>query len=151
VPLLYWTAAAWGAAIAVSKDTPEIVADLPRMEALADRALALNESFDHGAIHSFLISYEMARPGAKADAAAAAAKQHFDRAVELSDGQMAAPFVSYAEAVCLQQQKRAEFEAQLKQALAIDVNQRPAWRLANLVMQRRARWLLSRMDDLFAE
>ena len=26
---------------------------------------------------------------------------------------------------------------------------RPEWRLANLVMQRRARWLLSRADELF--
>ena len=27
VPLLYWTAASWGAAIAVSKDDPEMIAD----------------------------------------------------------------------------------------------------------------------------
>ncbi len=29
VPLLYWTAASWGAAIAVSKDDPELIADFP--------------------------------------------------------------------------------------------------------------------------
>jgi hypothetical protein len=37
----------------------------------------------------------------------------------------------------------------LKQALAIDPNAKPEWRLANLVMQRRAKWLLSRIDQLF--
>ena len=39
VPLLYWTAAAWGAAISVSKDDPDLIADQPIVEALIDRAL----------------------------------------------------------------------------------------------------------------
>jgi len=39
----------------------------------------------------------------------------------------------------------------LKQAMAIDVSIRPGSRLANLVMQKRARWLLSRVDELFLE
>jgi predicted anti-sigma-YlaC factor YlaD len=151
VPLLYWTAAAWGAAISTAKDQPEIVADVPKVEALIDRALALDEKFDNGAIHVFLISYEMARPGAKPEEAAARAKQHFDRAMELSGGKLAAPLVTYAEQVCIQKQQRAEFENLLKKALAIDVDQAPDWRLENLVMQRRARWLLSKTDDLFAE
>ena len=151
VPLLYWTAAAWGAAIADSKDRPETVADVPQMAALIERALELDETFESGAIHSFLINYEMARPGVKAEDAVARAKQHFDRAVALSAGKLAAPFVTYAEAVCVKQQQHAEFEKLLKQALAIDAEATPEARLANLVMQRRARWLLARVDELFAE
>ncbi|MGH7678995.1 MAG: TRAP transporter TatT component family protein, partial [Gemmatimonadaceae bacterium] len=52
VPFLYWTAAAWGAAISVSKDVPELVADQPILEALIDRALELDEAFGAGAIHT---------------------------------------------------------------------------------------------------
>jgi len=37
----------------------------------------------------------------------------------------------------------------LHQALAIDPDAKPEWRLSNLIMQRRARWLLSREDALF--
>jgi predicted anti-sigma-YlaC factor YlaD len=37
----------------------------------------------------------------------------------------------------------------LNQALAINPDAKPEWRLANLVMQRRARWLLARTDELF--
>ena len=151
VPLLYWTAAAWGAAIADSKDRPETVADLPQMVALIERALELDETFEHGALHEFMINYEMARPGVKAEDAVARAKQHFDRAVALSAGKLAAPFVTYAEAVCVKRQQHAEFEKLLKQALAIDAEATPEARLANLVMQRRARWLLARVDELFAE
>jgi predicted anti-sigma-YlaC factor YlaD len=151
VPLLYWTAAAWGAAISVSKDNPEIVADMPKVEALIDRALELDEKFDHGAIHTFLINYEMARPGAKADEAVQRATKHFLRAMELGGGHLASPLVAYAEAVCVQQQQRPEFDRRLKQVLAIDVDVKPQWRLTNLVMQRRAQWLLSREGDLFAQ
>ena len=151
VPLLYWTAAAWGAAIADAKDRPDIVADVGKMGAMMDRALALNERFERGAIHTFLINYEMARPGVKPAEQAARARQHFDRAVELSGGKLAAPYVAYAEAVCVQQQQRAEFMKVLQQALAIDAYATPEARLANLVAQRRARWLLGRVDELFVE
>ena len=150
VPLLYWTAAAWGAAISLSKDDPEIVADQGLVEALIDRALELDERFDNGAIHGFLISYELARQGARGDPNERA-RGHFDRAVSLTGGQLASPYVSLAEGVSLSRQDRREFESLLHQALAIDPNARPEWRLVNLIVQRRARWLLSRADQLFLD
>jgi len=148
VPFLYWTAAALGAAISISKDNPELVADQPIVEALIDRALELDESFNGGAIHTFLITYESARQGVTDDPAVRS-KRHFDRAVEITRGQAASPYVSYAEAVSVPKENRAEFESLLKQALAIDPNAKPEWRLENTIMQQRARWLLSRVPDLF--
>src|SRR6266446_6516240 len=67
VPLLYWTAAAWASAISLSKDNPEMVGQIAAMDALIQRALDLDESYGTGAIHSFMISYEMSRPGAAGD------------------------------------------------------------------------------------
>jgi predicted anti-sigma-YlaC factor YlaD len=148
VPLLYWTAASWGAAISLSKDNADLVGDLGIVEALIDRAAELNERFDHGAIHAFLITYEMSRAAGEGDPVDRA-RRHFDRAMELSDRHQAAPLVTLAEAVAIPRGQRAEFESLLKTALAIDADARPEWRLVNLVMQRRARWLLSRIDDLF--
>ena len=57
--------------------------------------------------------------------------------------------VSFAEAVCVQKQDLKQFESLLHQALAINPDLKPDWRLANLVMQRRAKWLLSRTEQLF--
>lgn len=148
VPLLYWTAVSWAAAISNSKDDPDLVADVPVVEAMIDRALELSESYDHGAIHSFLIAYEMSRQGAEGRPEDRARK-HFARALELSGGQLAGPFVSLAESVSVQKQNVAEFKELLDRALAVNADARPEWRLVNLVMQRRARWLLSRTDDLF--
>jgi predicted anti-sigma-YlaC factor YlaD len=148
VPLLYWTAAAWGALIGLSKSTPDVLGELPIVEAMMDRALELDEAFDGGAIHTFMIGYEAVRQGAPGDPAVRA-RRHFDRAMELSRGADAAPLLALAEAVCVPQQRRDEFEALLRQALSIDTERSSENRLANMVAQRRARWLLSRIDRLF--
>jgi predicted anti-sigma-YlaC factor YlaD len=148
VPFLYWTATSWAAAISLSKDQPDLVAKLPAVEAMIDRALELDDAFERGAIHTFLIAYEMSRPGAPGDPAERA-RARFDRAVALSGGQDAAPFVALAEAVSVQRQDVKEFESLLGRAMAMDADGHPDTRLANLVMQRRARWLLSRKADLF--
>jgi predicted anti-sigma-YlaC factor YlaD len=148
VALLYWTAVSWAGAISLSKDNPDLIAELPIVEAMMDRALALDEAFGDGAIHSFLITYEMSRPGGAGEPAARS-KKHFDRAMELSHGQLAGPLVSFAEAVSVQKQDLKGFESLLRRAMAIDADAKPEWRLLNLVTQRRAKWLLSRTDQLF--
>jgi predicted anti-sigma-YlaC factor YlaD len=148
VPLLYWTATSWAAAISLSKDDPALIGEIPQMEALMDRALELEESFDRGAIHSFLITYEMARQGATGDPVERSRK-HFERAMELSQGTQAGPLVSFAEAVCVQKQDLKQFDDLLKRALEINPDTHPESRLVNLIMQRRAKWLLAKRDELF--
>jgi predicted anti-sigma-YlaC factor YlaD len=148
VPLLYWTAASWGLAIANSKDNPDLIADQPVVEALIDRALALDSDYDHGAIHGFLISYEPSRQGIKGDFAERC-RGHFQQQVKLTGGQLASPYVALAEAVSVQKQDQAEFENLLQKALAIDPDRKPEWRLSNIVAQRRARWLLGQESELF--
>ena len=150
VPLLYWTAASWGAAISLSKDNPDLVDDLSLVEALIDRAVELDEKFDRGALHTFLITFEMVRPGGSGDRAARA-KFHFERALALGGQNQAGPFVAYAEAVSVGKQDKAEFVAMLNRALAINLEVAPQTELVNLVMQRRARWLLSQTDEHFVE
>jgi len=150
VPLIYWTAASWGAAISLSKDDPDLIADLPQMEALIYRALELDEAYDDGAIHVFLIALESSGQG-KGPEALEQVRLHFRRAVELSGGMLAAPLVTMAENVSIRTQDRGEFTDLLNRALAIEADAIPKWRLNNLIMQRRAAWLLSRMDDLFLE
>ena len=67
----------------------------------------------------------------------------------LSGGKEAAPLLAMAESVAVQKQDVKEFDSLLQQALAINPDANPETRLVNLVMQRRARWLLSRKSDLF--
>lgn len=150
VPLLYWTAMAWGGAISLAKDDTELTADLEVVERLMHRALDLDEAYDGGAIHDFYIAWEGGRPAA-AGGSVEKAKRHFDRALELAQGTRAAPFVIYAESVSVATQKREEFRQLLEKALEVDADRVPERRLENLVMQKRARWLLARTDELFLE
>ena len=148
VPLLYWTGASWGAAISIGLDKPDLVADVPAVKALMERALALQEDYEKGAVHAVMISLE-ALPEAMGGSKERARK-HFERAVELSGGQDPGPYVTLAVSVSQPAQNRAEFVKLLEQALAIDPNKNPSSRLATLIAQKRARHLLSRLDELFA-
>jgi predicted anti-sigma-YlaC factor YlaD len=149
VPLLYWTANAWGAAIALSKDDSELSADQSLAEALMRRALALDEGYERGSVHDFFISYEGGRRSV--GGSVAEARAHLERALALSGGHRAWPLVNFAETVSVGEQDRKEFETLLRQALAVDPDAVPQVRVANLVAQRRARWLLGRADELFIE
>jgi predicted anti-sigma-YlaC factor YlaD len=150
VPLLYWTAVSWAGVIVLSKDDPDAIGDLPMVDALIKRALELDESFDHGAIHNFLITYEMSVPGG-AERAVARAREHFERVLELTAGELVSPFVALAENVAVSEQNRAEFEELLDRALAVDLEARPEWKLANTIYQRRARWLRAQGDHLILD
>lgn len=150
VALLYWTAVASAATISLSKDRPDVLAGLPEVERMIRRAEKLDPDFDRGTLQSFLIGYEMSRPGAGPDAEKLA-RAHFARAVELSAGRHAGPYVSLAESVSVDTRNRREFEALLRQAMQVDPGAQPEWRLANVVMQKRARRLLARTDELFPE
>jgi len=146
--LLYWNAVALGLAISASKDDATMLARLPEVDAMLDRGLELDESWDEGALHEFRLALAGARPAAP-DCEALAA--HFERARALSGGTRASLFVAYAEAVALPQQDPVRFRGLLDTSLAIDPDLREEIRMANLVAQRRARWLRDRMDDLFLD
>jgi predicted anti-sigma-YlaC factor YlaD len=150
VPMLYWTAAAWAAATSLAIDDSELTADQFQFEAMMKRALELDEAWEYGSIHDFFLSFEGSRAGA-AGGSIEEARRHFERAMTLSRNQRAFPLVSLAETVSVAEQNREEFEELLQQALAIDVDELPAVRLANLIAQKRARWLLERTDELFIE
>jgi len=150
IPALYWLSLSWAAAIAADKSDMEMVADLNLIEPIIRKCLELDESYDQGALHEFMISYEGGRSplqGGGTDQA----RLHFARAEELSGNIRVAPLVSLAESVSVSEQNRVEFEQLLNRALSFNVDSHLPTRLANLVAQRRARLLLSRTDSLFLE
>lgn len=147
VELLYWTASAWGAAVAQGLDRPELLGDVHILRALFKRALELDESWDNGAIHESMVTIE-SFPEAMGGSPERA-REHFARALELSGGLTASLYISLAENLCVPNQDRAEFESLLHRALEIDPDAAPQRRLANTINQERARFLLSKVDDLF--
>lgn len=147
-PFLYWAGAAWAGALGTDKSNAELIAALPIAGALVTRVLDLDEAYDSGAAHEFLITYEGTRPGGSA----AAARAHYERALALSGGSRAGVYVALAEAVAIAEQNVAEFRQLIRLALAVDPDAAPRQaRLVNVIAQQRARWLESRVSDLFFE
>ncbi len=147
VETMYWLGASWGLAIGIGLDQPELSADIPAVRALLNRALTLDEDYDRGALHSAFITLESV-PEALGGSPVRA-REHFERAVELSGGLDASPYVSLASGVAVATQDRAEFESLLESALAIDSDADESIRLANLVAQRRAELFLDHIDEMF--
>jgi predicted anti-sigma-YlaC factor YlaD len=113
------------------------------------RALALDEAWGRGSIHDFFISYEGGR--ASVGGSLTKARDHLERAKQLSQGTRVTPLVSYAETVSVSTQNKKEFQSLLEEALAFDANKAPETRVANLIAQRRAQWLLGRIAELFVD
>ena len=145
LPYLYWSAAALGLAISVSKNDPKMLARLPEVEAMLDQALTLDETWDRGTLHEFKILWAAAQ---RSPSDESILRQHYDRALTLSGGQRASLYVSMAEAVSLAKQDRSEFTSLLEAALAVNLEDDPEHRLLNAIAQRRAQWLLGRIDEL---
>ena len=149
VPLLYWTMASWGAAISQRKTDLALVGDVPTVAAMLDRAFALDESYDLGALHEFAIAFDPARPEGTTPQKQRA---HFERARELQKGKKISALVTYAESVAGPAQDRKQFEALLREALrfAVDQPEARSERLENKIAQRRARFLLAHESDILS-
>jgi predicted anti-sigma-YlaC factor YlaD len=147
VPFLYWAGVSWAGALTAAKDDMHLIAALPIAAALVGRVLQLNERYELGAAHEFFISYEGSRPGGSASQA----REHYRRALEISHGQRASVHLALAEAVAIPEQHVEEFRRLIRAALAVDPDKVPAVRLANTLAARRARWLESRIPNLFLE
>jgi hypothetical protein len=147
VPALYWTAVAWGGALTLTDNPLTRIAELATVRALFARALQLDESWEAGAIHEAMIAVESLP--VLLGGSPVRAREHFERAVALSNGDSAFAYLTLATGVAQPARNRAEFERLLRAAIAVDPSRRPSIRLANLIAQKRARFLLSQVDQLF--
>jgi hypothetical protein len=145
VGLAYWAAASWGGWISMSKDDPEIVADLPLAIRLAELAWAVDADWGDGALSGLLGSFEAGRAGGSQQRALA----YFDQSIAQAKGRSAGVYMGKAEGYAQAAGNRTLFEQLLRQALAVKNEVSSPDALQNEVMRRRAGWLLKKADDLF--
>lgn len=141
VGLTYWSMTAWAGAISLSKDSPDVVADLPAVIKLSELAWKANPKYDHGALASMMGTLELSKPGGKAETA----QNYYDLAIQWRGDQIA-PLVAKAENWAVATQHKDAFVQLLQQAIALSDKQKD---LTNTVMGRRARWLLDNVDNYF--
>jgi hypothetical protein len=137
VPWLYWTAASWGADLSLAPNQLLRVTELATVRALLNRAKALDETWESGAIHEALIAFDGLPP--LLGGSPAAARADFERAMELSNRKSVFAYVALAATTADAGEKRKLLE----QALAVDTATLTSRRLTNLIAQRYARALLN--------
>ncbi len=148
VPALFWTAYAWGSIINLQQNKPERLIELPRAEMMMERVLELDESFFFGGAHLFYGVYYGGRPkmfgGDPKEA-----KQHLERAVEISNGKYLMAKFFLARYYAVPAQDKEFFERVLQEILSAPPDLFPEQRLANELAKRRAERWLSRTNELF--
>lgn len=146
VELIYWSAASLGLAIAASKGDAVMLARIPEVEALIERAIELDADWDDGTLYEFQVSFAGAKPGG---VDLARLKGYYERALALSEGKRAGLHLAYAEAAAVPENDYRMFRELIEKALAVDPLASPRHRLVNALARRRAEWLSAREDDLF--
>lgn len=147
VALLYTAGAAWAGWIQAHNDDFNAIADLPRVEALMQRVLALDEAYQGGAAHLYLGVIATAIPPALGGRPEAG-RAHFEKAIALSGGHNLMAKVYYAKNYARGVYDRDLHDRLLHEVLAADPHW-PGWTLSNLLAQEQAADLLKSADDFF--
>ncbi len=144
---LYSYAVSWLSNLDATSEDWTAVGELPWVQAVLERALVLDESYENGALHGYLGILNSLRPpalGGKPDVARA----HFERAIELSGGRDLSIKVEYA-----RRYARLVFDQELHDRLLTDVVNAPAetplFTLFNVLAKQEAESLLATSKEYF--
>jgi len=148
VPALFWTTSCWGSWISLSTDSVEAMAEVPKVVALMQRVLELDEGFYYGGPHLFMAVYHMARPKAYGGDPEKA-HRHFKKAFELSQGKFLMAHVLYAKHYARQIFDRELFVSTLEKVLDTPADSVPELTLLNTMAKQQAKGLLEQADDYF--
>jgi len=148
VPALYWAAGSWMSWIALNVGSPEALMDLPKVEAMLQRVIELDETYYYGTAHAMLGGFYSAQPKNMGGNPEKAYK-HFQKAFKLSGSKLLAVQLMYAKFYAVQIQDKALFVKTLNEIIATPKNSFPEKNLANEVAKRKAKDLLEKVDTLF--
>jgi len=147
VPALYTLGAAWAGWIKAHRDDLNAIAEISRVEAIMERVLALDESYEEGGAHLYVGVIATLLPpalGGRPDKA----REHFERAIEISEGRNLMAKVVYAGNYARLMFDRELHDRLLREVVEADPNVE-GFVLINNVAQQQARELLDSSDDYF--
>jgi len=148
LPFLFWAASCWGNWIALNLDSMAALAELPRVEAMMRRSLALDAGFYYGGPHLFMGIWYASRPG-MAGGNLDLSREHFLKAREFGKGRFLMTDVYFSQYYARKAFDRELFMSTLKKVLDTPADIKPELTLLNTVAQRKAKEMLDRVDDYF--
>jgi len=147
VPVLFSLGGAWAGYIQTHTDDWNAVAELSRVRLLMERVVALDEDYRYGQAHMYLGVLNSILP-ASLGGRPEQARDHFERAVALSEGRNLLARVLFAEHYARLVFDRELHDAQLHKVLEAEPDV-PDLTLQNTYAQQQARQLLDSADDYF--
>ncbi len=147
VPVFYTLGSTWAGWIQAHSDDWNAVAELPRVTAIMQRIIELDETYQQGAAHLYMaMSYTLlpAAMGGKPELG----RKHFERALLLSNGNNLTVKVLYARQYARMVFNRDLFEGLLQEVISADPVA-PDLTLMNMLAQQQAQELLAKVDDYF--
>ena len=145
--LALWAGLTWGSAIGMSGGDPELVADLSITRTFVERAVAYDETLEHGAGLTFLAGLASAT-GEGIGGDPTRGQQIFERALLVTARRSFVVQLAYASTYCVTAGDRGLFVSLLREIID-GGDPAPEARIGNRVARRRAIHLLRRVDDLF--
>jgi len=148
VPYIFWAASCWGSWISLNQGSMEAMAELPRVELMMKRVLELDEAFYYGGAHIFMGVLDASRPriaGGDLDLA----RDHFLRAIDLSDGKFLMAWIYYADYYAKKAFDRELFTSILQKVLETPADIAPELTLLNTVAHTKATEMLDQADEYF--
>lgn len=148
VPALFWTAMSWGGWVNLSRDNPMAIAEFPKVEAMMNRVVELDESYFYGSPDLFFGVSFGSRP-AMFGGNPAKSKEFFEKGIQITQRKFLMGLVMYAQAYAIQNQDKELFEKLLNEVLAAKADDLAEQRLANEMAKARARFLLDHEATYF--
>jgi len=149
VPALYLGMNSWLSYIGLANaEDPSLLMNLPKVEAMMDRILELDENYKYGAIHAVIGTYHAAKPeifGGKPKES----KMHFEKAFEISERKFLIWHLLFAKYYTVQVQDQDLFVETLEEAVEAPQNLLPEQNFANEAARHKAKALLEKEDTLF--
>jgi hypothetical protein len=149
LPTLYVAAAAWAGWVRANSGDYKAIAEKARVEAMMERVVAFDESYDDGGAHLYLGVLDTLLPPALGGRPEQG-KLHFERAIALSGGRNLMAKVLFASYYARLVFDRQLYERLCHEVLSADPTA-PGLTLINTLAQREARKLLDRADEVFQE
>jgi hypothetical protein len=147
VPALYGFGVAWAGWVQAHSEDWGAVAEIPKIEALMQRVVDLDEPYDHGGAHLYLGVLLTQRP-ASLGGRPEQGREHFERAVALSHGRNLMAKVLYARYYARLVFDRPLHDRLLGEVLAADPKA-PGLTLGNTLAREEAEELLDEADEYF--
>ena len=141
VPYLFHTASIWAGWIEANSDSVDALADLPKVKAMVERVLEIDETYYYGAAHAFmgvLLSIYPPSLGGRPEEG----RTHFERAIEIGKGRYIPTYVMYARYYAKPLYRRDLFFSLLKRARSLPVDKVPELTLINTLARDEAERLM---------